>query len=210
MPGWVRRLRERLRKKKPALLLASALCLVGVAGIVSWNGSWKSKSWNFEHRAATGDKYPAQQTIAPQNIEVIILRNYRLGPVVEEKQYIPAKSRDDIMEKFSGMELIEEKDGRFVFKTFIDDISPLIDNHLFFGLSEDGFLSIYEGSPEEDHVIQTFFQLDIKRMESSLPLEEVKLLRKGIPFSSMSEYNSILSTYGEFAIIIQDEETHEY
>jgi forespore regulator of the sigma-K checkpoint len=59
-------------------------------------------------------------------------------------------------------------------------------------------------------VIQTFFQLDIKRMESSLPLEEVKLLKKGIPFSSMSEYNSILSTYGEFAIMAHDEETHEY
>jgi forespore regulator of the sigma-K checkpoint len=210
MPGWVRRLRERLRKKKPALLLASTLCLVGVAGIVSWNGSWKSKSWNIEHRAATGDKNSAQQTIAPQNIEIIIQRNYRLGPVVEEKQYIPATNRDDIMEKFSGMELLEEKAGRFVFKTFIDDISPLINNHLFFGLSDDGFLSIYEGSLEEDNVIQTFFQLDIKRMESSLPLEEVKLLKKGIPFSSMSEYNSILSTYGEFAIMAHDEETHEY
>ena len=48
-------------------------------------------------------------------------------------------------------------------------------------------------------VLRTFFQLDVHYMESSLPKERLNELVNGIRISDMDDYNSVLSTFSDFA-----------
>ncbi|WP_205417309.1 BofC C-terminal domain-containing protein, partial [Klebsiella pneumoniae] len=52
----------------------------------------------------------------------------------------------------------------------------------------------YQGEPDEEKVIRTFFQLDVGTMESSLPEGVLEQLHKGIRIQDVDEYNSVLST----------------
>ncbi|MNJ80872.1 hypothetical protein D3C77_794150 [compost metagenome] len=61
-------------------------------------------------------------------------------------------------------------------------------------------MSLFEGKPQEKKVIKTFFQLDVETMESVLPEEVLKQLNHGIRVQDTSEYNSVLSTFSDFAV----------
>ncbi|MNW53303.1 hypothetical protein D3C74_308610 [compost metagenome] len=59
---------------------------------------------------------------------------------------------------------------------------------------------MFEGPPKNEKVIKTFFQLDVETMESALPNEVLKQLKQGIRVQDASEYNSVLSTFSDFAL----------
>jgi len=82
----------------------------------------------------------------------------------------------------------------------IEDFSQSCKGNVYIGLDKQGFLALYEGAPKKEKVVKTFFQLDVKYMESSLPQDQVDNLEKGIKISDMDEYNSVLSTYSDFAM----------
>jgi forespore regulator of the sigma-K checkpoint len=42
--------------------------------------------------------------------------------------------------------------------------------------------------------------MNIEYLESSLPPDTVRQLREGIPIADLAEYNSVLSTFSEFAL----------
>jgi forespore regulator of the sigma-K checkpoint len=90
--------------------------------------------------------------------------------------------------------------GEVLFTERIEDLSPQCKHNAHFGLDANGNLSLFEGTPEEQQVIRTFFQLNIQYLESSLPRETVKQLYHGIPVSNVDEYNSVLSTFADFAV----------
>ncbi|MNI90437.1 hypothetical protein D3C73_1479580 [compost metagenome] len=48
-------------------------------------------------------------------------------------------------------------------------------------------------------MIRTFFQLDVQHMKSSLPGDAVNQLYSGIRISDLADYNSVLSTFSEYA-----------
>lgn len=70
---------------------------------------------------------------------------------------------------------------------------------VYFGVDRDGQLVLFDGPPREERTIRTFFQLDIERMESSLPRSYVEQLKKGIRVADADEFNSVLSTLADFA-----------
>lgn len=82
----------------------------------------------------------------------------------------------------------------------IDDLSDYCKSHAYFGLDRSGNLSLFDGEPKNEKVLRTFFQLDVRYMESSLPPEELDQLARGIRVSDMDEYNSILSTFSDYAV----------
>jgi len=69
----------------------------------------------------------------------------------------------------------------------------------YFGIDRDGRLVLFDGPPREERAIRTFFQLDIERMESSLPSSYVEQLKKGVRVADADEFNSVLSTLADFA-----------
>lgn len=70
----------------------------------------------------------------------------------------------------------------------------------YIGIDDSGNLSLFEGPPKEKKVIKTFFQLDVETMESVLPEEVLKQLNHGIRIQDTSEYDSVLSTFSDFAV----------
>lgn len=70
----------------------------------------------------------------------------------------------------------------------------------YIGMDSSGGLSLFEGKPDKEKVMRTFFQIDIKSMETSLPKEIVQQLHEGIRVQDLDEYNSVISTFSDFAL----------
>jgi len=86
------------------------------------------------------------------------------------------------------------------FEEKIEDLSPYCKQNAFFGIDEEGLFSLYDGVPERDKIMKTFFQLNIRYLESSLPKHELEHLQLGIKVRDIEEYDSVLSTFNEFRL----------
>lgn len=193
MPGWIKRLRQKLRNRRPALLLASILLTLLLSASIIWlavNGTNK-----------TNHSDEAQEVLASQKWQVVIQKKYIAGPMIEEKQEYSAEELDHIVTSFSNLEMVERGDNYVVFSQEVADLSPVLKESGFFALDNYGVLHLYQGEAKNENIIQTFFQLDLERLESTLPVEEYMQLREGIHISSLAEYNSVLSTYSEYAML---------
>lgn len=69
---------------------------------------------------------------------------------------------------------------------------------LYMGIDSDGNLTLFDGPPDRKKPIETFFQLDIEYLETSLPHETVGQLYEGIRIRDQEEYNSVLSSMSSF------------
>nr|WP_255654952.1 BofC C-terminal domain-containing protein [Cohnella sp. REN36] len=81
----------------------------------------------------------------------------------------------------------------------VDDLSPICRETAFIGLDRDGNLSLFDGPPRKEKVIRTFFQLDVKSLESSLSKERMRELTEGIRVTNRDSYNHVLTRYVEYA-----------
>ncbi|WP_246246378.1 BofC C-terminal domain-containing protein [Paenibacillus lemnae] len=93
-----------------------------------------------------------------------------------------------------------DEDGQvWLEETVTDDLSPACKEQAYMSVDSQGNLTLFEGPPEKEKVLRTFFQLDIGSMESSLPSDVVRQLQHGIRIQDMDEYNSVLSTFSDYA-----------
>ncbi|AIQ54348.1 BofC C-terminal domain-containing protein [Paenibacillus sp. FSL R7-0331] len=81
----------------------------------------------------------------------------------------------------------------------VNDLSPLTKQNAYIGIDEEGNLSLFKGRPEGEEVLKTFFQMDMGSMKSSLPEEVWQQLHEGIRVQDIGEYNSVLSTFSDYA-----------
>lgn len=84
-------------------------------------------------------------------------------------------------------------------ETVTDDLSPACKEQAYMSVDANGNLTLFDGPPQEEKVLRTFFQLDIDSMESSLPKDVLKQLQDGIRIQDIDEYNSVLSTFSDYA-----------
>ncbi len=135
---------------------------------------------------------------SPVKMNVILERMYLDGEVSEEIREETVVSMKDIWKKYEGWQLVDMDDEQIVFQKTINDISPLLKANGYFGLTKNGTLSIFEGKPNKSsRVIQSFFQIDIKKLES----RQHEQLKKGIRIISKSQYKDIIETYRHFALM---------
>nr|WP_245934798.1 intercompartmental signaling factor BofC [Anoxybacillus vitaminiphilus] len=131
-------------------------------------------------------------------MNIILERIYLDGEVSEEITEETVVSMKDIWKKYKGWQLVDMDDEQIVFQKSVNDISALSKANGYFGLTKDGTLSIFEGKPNESsRVIQSFFQIDIKKLES----RQREQLKKGIRVVSKTRYKDIIETYRNFALI---------
>ncbi|WP_110111466.1 BofC C-terminal domain-containing protein [Bacillus sp. CGMCC 1.16541] len=122
-------------------------------------------------------------------------RVYVDGVVSQEIIENVTMTRSEIDQHYSDWRLLKETESELVFRTSVDDISPLLKTNGYVGISVDGILSIYEGKPKQPpKVIQSFFQLDIDRLESY----HHQQLKSGIKVRSKDEYVSLINFYKMF------------
>jgi forespore regulator of the sigma-K checkpoint len=108
------------------------------------------------------------------------------------------ESFEKALSAYKGWEIIASEEGKLILLKRENDIAPSCKENGYFGLSQDGVLTLFNGVPGEKQVIQSFYQINRAKMEASLPAEEIALLQNGIRVRDLSEYNSVLSTYSEF------------
>ncbi|GBF10017.1 BofC C-terminal domain-containing protein [Tepidibacillus sp. HK-1] len=142
----------------------------------------------------------AQEVASPINTKLVMVTHYVVGEDLVETKNESYTSLTELEQKYAGWKIIAKTDQEIKMERYLEDLSPKIKNGAYFGLSPDGYFTLYQGTPNENEVIETFFRIDIDSLESALPSEPIEQLHQGIPIRDLAEYNSILSTYSEFSM----------
>jgi forespore regulator of the sigma-K checkpoint len=133
---------------------------------------------------------------ALQERKVILQREYLDGELSEEKITEWFGSIKELKNKYKGWKVLEQTKDHLVLHKMENDISPLLKANGYFGISEDGTLSIYNGKPEHDKVIHTFFQIDVGKLE----VYQQEELQNGIQIISKDQFKSLMNEYQEYAV----------
>jgi forespore regulator of the sigma-K checkpoint len=131
---------------------------------------------------------------APQ-MKVILERVYLDGEISEETVTETIWAAEDFWAKYENWTLIDMDDGVVVFRQQTDDISPLLKTNGYFGITEEGILTIFNGKPQSSNIIQSFFQIDIQRLES----KKCEELKEGIPIMTKDRYIEVLETFKTYS-----------
>lgn len=132
----------------------------------------------------------------PLEVQVVLERMYLDGEFSQEIIKETIWSMEDFWSKYDSWQLIDMTEDKVVFREFIDDISPLLKTNGYFGISEDGTLTIFNGRPQTSKIIHTFFQLDVGKLESKKHEE----LKQGIPIKDKDQYVEVLETFKNYTL----------
>lgn len=132
--------------------------------------------------------------------ESYLLKSYVCG---EERSQLGSHTSQELLslqKQHPNWQLSIQENGEVVFTEKIEDLSPDCKEKAVFGIDGSSNLSLFNGTPANNQIIRTFFQLNIQQLESSLPRDTVAQLHEGIRVSDIEEYNSVLSTFSDYAI----------
>lgn len=113
------------------------------------------------------------------------------GELTEEIVFKETASPEDVMLQYVNWELVKQTDKELVFQKRINDISPLLKTNGYFGLTEDGVLSIFNGRPSDSDVIHSFFQIDMDMLE----VKKQQELGDGIRVNDKDKFQAVLETF---------------
>ncbi len=212
------KLKKSVSRKRRLLALGVWLLLAGAAIAAVWSGRMEQRDAmedateavevSGQAPAEDGGRNPdpGQQAVVdmlkkhPQNREVSVKTIYVCG---EEMKRLGVKSSEQILRMYGehpGWTIGMNPDGSVVFSESVDDLSPQCKQNAHFGIDKEGNLTLFDGMPGKANAIRTFFQLNIDYLESSLPQEAVHQLYEGIRVTDLAEYNSVLSTFSDYAV----------
>lgn len=139
----------------------------------------------------------AEAYTSEDGVTVFLERVYVDGVVSQEVIHHSHSSKEDLLRVYEPWRLIKESDDELVLRTYVDDISPLLKANGYFGISVDNILSIYEGEPNQStKVIQSFFQIDVEKLESY----HRQKLKKGIRVHSKDEYVALMQFFKGYSL----------
>ncbi|MED1783641.1 BofC C-terminal domain-containing protein [Brevibacillus fortis] len=136
--------------------------------------------------------------VAGTSYELVLARHYLCGVREEEQVSVRTNQLADIMGNYNGWEIVRAEPIKMTLMKREQDIAPACKENGHIGIAADGMLALFHGLPAEKDVVQTFYRIDTAKMEASLPKEEWENLKRGIRIRNLAEYNSVVSTYGEF------------
>lgn len=166
------------------------ICLTG------FNAVQSDEDIVMTSKSGEDDRTDAYEVTSPLKVTVILERLYLDGEVSEEIKEVTIQSMEDFWAEYASWQLIDQDEEQIVFQKNIDDISPLLKANGYFGITENGVLTIYNGKPSTEKVIQSFFQIDVKKLES----HQHEQLRKGIPIQSKDKYVEVLEVFKPFSV----------
>jgi forespore regulator of the sigma-K checkpoint len=170
------------------------LLLIGAFYFTFFHDDGKMDKEAADNPAA--EQADAAHDSAVHTVDVILERVYLDGEVSEEIKSETIWSMEDFWAGYAAWELVDMSEDQVVFRQSIDDISPLMKTNGYFGISDDGVLSIFNGKPGQSEIIQSFFQIDIKRLESKQHDELVK----GIPVKSKQSYEQVIQSFQPYSL----------
>ncbi|WP_042345655.1 BofC C-terminal domain-containing protein [Bacillus massiliigorillae] len=133
-----------------------------------------------------------QPTLYTNDIKKVILQTiYFDGEKSEEVLFREGLSVEEIVSEFKAWQLVVQTDKELVLQKYTNDISPLLKANGYFGITEDGTLSIFNGKPTQSDVIQSFFHIDVEMLEAKTHHDLVE----GIRVKDKKQYESVLETF---------------
>ncbi|MFX3634889.1 MAG: BofC C-terminal domain-containing protein [Candidatus Pristimantibacillus sp.] len=192
-------LKKRLRRRRSLLTLGSiTLFLFSLAAIPSL-----THAANIDEENARA-KTPSVIRMLKEHDGILTVKMHRLYICGEEMQPLGRMAADQIVRMLVNhpeWTAVMANDGKTVLlEQNVADLSEECRTNAYIGMDKKGNLSLFEGEPKKEKVMRTFFQLDVHYMESSLPQEKMDQLANGIKISDIDEYNSVLSTFSDFAL----------
>jgi forespore regulator of the sigma-K checkpoint len=131
----------------------------------------------------------------PVTVEILRKCLYMDGEISEETVTETIYSMENFWAKYEDWQFVGMDNGQMVFQKQADDISPLLKANGYFGVTEDGILTIFNGKPYKSHIIQSFFQIDVGKLESRKREE----LIKGIRIKTKDRYVEVLETFKSYS-----------
>jgi forespore regulator of the sigma-K checkpoint len=222
LSGFVKELKKLLRRKKRWLALGLLLFLSGITIAAGWradsNNPRHPSPGDAIHSSLEATSHPVfkfgpdltEDEIQAAMLErikedghrhpVVLRTQYVCGEQVQQLGELDGQAVFDLHDSHPDALIDMTDDGVISFTELVNDLSPECRDNAFFGLDDSGNLTLFNGQPDEDKVIKTFFQLNIQYLESSLPPDTVDQLHRGIRVTDLEEYNSVLSTFSDYAI----------
>jgi forespore regulator of the sigma-K checkpoint len=139
--------------------------------------------------------FPADM-VSAHTVTVKLERVYLDGEISEEIVQETIWSMEDFWAAYADWQLIDMTEDEVVFQKQVDDISPLLKTNGYFGISENGVLSIFNGKPGQAEIIQSFFQIDVEKLESN----SHETLMKGIPVKSKQKFEEVLESFKQYSV----------
>jgi len=206
-----KQLKRRLRMRKRWLTLGAYLLLAGGVAAALWadkdTGSPAPQSiavWKAEVDGL--EQTPEQTEAALETIrsgkekrEVFVHKQFVCGEEIQQFGAMPSQEILSLQKEHPSARVILDRTGSVHLVEHVEDLAPKCKENAYFGLDKNGNLTLFEGMPEQERAIRTFFQLDVQHMKSSLPEDAVNQLYSGIRVSDLADYNSVLSTFSEYA-----------
>lgn len=214
--------RKRWRRWRRAIWSCAILL---TAGIMIWSGQNIKDQMNKLLTAASDDTPLAVETMHYLQIEDDKLEERRQDQREFMQKLNTSKGKKHVHVRITYVCGIEEQDmgkltadgiyelmnknplwqgrldnkGEVWLEQTVSDLSPTCKRQAYMSIDSNGNLTLFDGPPEEEKVMRTFFQLDVGSMESSLPRDVIQQLEEGIRIQDMEEYNSVLSTFSDYA-----------
>lgn len=191
-------LKKRLRRRRSLLTLGSIMLLLTIAVVPS--PAYAADMDEKDARAKT----PSVIRMLQEQDGTLTVKMHRLYICGEEMQPLGRMASDQIVRMLVNhpeWTAVLANDGKTVLlEQNVADLSEECRTNAYIGMDKKGNLSLFEGEPKKEKVMRTFFQLDVHYMESNLPQEKMEQLANGIKISDIDEYNSVLSTFSDFAL----------
>lgn len=191
-------LKKRLRRRRSLLTLGSVMLLLTIAVVPS-----PAYAADIDEKDARA-KTPSVIRMLQEQDGTLTVKMHRLYICGEEMQPLGRMASDQIVRMLVNhpeWTAVLANDGKTVLlEQNVADLSEECRTNAYIGMDKKGNLSLFEGEPKKEKVMRTFFQLDVHYMESNLPQEKMEQLANGIKISDIDEYNSVLSTFSDFAL----------
>lgn len=200
----IKQLRKQLKSGKRRLTLGLVLLTLTVAYLGMENLNSPSSLEVMALPQTKQQQVLDQINKSPNAHRVFAQKVYVCGQELAEIGKLNA-NQITIYSKEHPLEQVKLTDeGQVYFTQQIEDISAACKQNSFFGLDKKGGLSLFEGPPSDEKIIRTFFQLNVEHLKTSMPPGTYDQLKQGISISDLEEYNSVISTFSDYAVEVAD------
>lgn len=154
----------------------------------------------FSEQGKTSEELNVKEVNYAIEKKLVFITRYVIGSDTIETKVQDINSLEDLSANYPEFQIYKFNEEEVVLERTIEDLAPELKEGSYFSLDQNGYLTLYHDNKTETRIIETFFRIDIEKMETGLPKEPVEQLFKGIPIQDLAEYNSVLSTFSEYSL----------
>lgn len=154
----------------------------------------------FSEQGNSNDDLSVKEVNSAIEKRLVLITHYVIGSDTIETKVQEVNSLEDLSANYPEFQIYKFNEEEIILERTVEDLAPELKEGSYFSLDPDGYLTLYHDNKTETRIIETFFRIDIEKMETGLPKEPVEQLFKGIPIQDLAEYNSVLSTFSEYSL----------